>query len=107
MALAKKDKMINIKCTKCIECKIKQPLFGYASDKVANYCGSCKKVDMINIKSPKCKSEMCSAIIRNKKYNGYFALTAILFYTRINQSLETINQGKELFLNLLKPHFLT
>jgi hypothetical protein len=45
--------MIDIKSSKCIQCKIKQPIFGY-KDKKASHCKKCKLEDMIDIKSSKC-----------------------------------------------------
>lgn len=45
---------------KCIVCKKKRSNFGLPNDKKAQYCGDCKKTDMIDIKSPKC-------IVCNKK----------------------------------------
>ena len=39
---------------KCIVCQNKRPVFGLPTDKVAQYCGTCKKDGMVDIKSPKC-----------------------------------------------------
>ena len=39
---------------KCVSCHTKQPCFGLPTDKVAQYCGICKKEGMIDIKNPKC-----------------------------------------------------
>jgi len=35
--------MVNIKNKRCIECKCKNPYFGYETDNVATYCKTCKK----------------------------------------------------------------
>ena len=39
---------------KCIVCQNKQPYFGLPTDKVAQYCGTCKKDSMVDLKNPKC-----------------------------------------------------
>lgn len=58
---------------KCIVCQNKIPAFGKPGDKVAKHCGTCKLNGMVDIISPKCKSEWCSTRISNKAYEGYCA----------------------------------
>ena len=55
---------------KCKVCRKKGPSFGLPDDKVAEYCGTCKKDGMIDIKHPKCKSEWCNTR-GNKRYDYY------------------------------------
>lgn len=68
----KTPEMIDLVTKKCIQCNMIAACFGVEGTKEYNYCGNCKKDDMINLKDIKrqCKQENC--LLRgNKKYNGY------------------------------------
>ena len=63
--------MVNIKHPKCIVCKLKIPVFNLPGETKATHCSGCKLENMVNIISPKCKSNWCDTQISNKKYKGY------------------------------------
>lgn len=52
----------------------------YRQIKTAQYCATCKKDGMIDLKNPKCKSEWCDTRYSNKNYEGYYAFCFMHIY---------------------------
>ena len=46
--------MVNVKSSKCVKCKVKQPAFNFEGESKAIYCAGCSEPGMIDVKSPKC-----------------------------------------------------
>jgi hypothetical protein len=46
--------MANVKDKKCVECKIKIPIYNTPGSKISMYCSDCKREGMINVKHKRC-----------------------------------------------------
>lgn len=68
------DKSFNINSKAKNQCQFqaceKYASFNYEG-KIAVYCSSHKKDEMINVKSKRCKTEYCNIQVSQKKYQGY------------------------------------
>lgn len=62
----KKDEMVNVVSKKCIECKIKQPVYNKEGLQ-PEYCGDCKEDGMIDIVSKKCIKCKIKCPVYNKE----------------------------------------
>lgn len=69
----KKENMIDVRSSKCIICKVKQPTFKNITSKLATHCGDCKEEDMFD-----CKSKMCEKCKKKNPIYGYEKITHCL-----------------------------
>jgi len=62
--------MFNVVDKMCTMCHKKQPTFGLDRSKPPTHCKKCKKLHMVNVKDPICKSEHCETYA-NPEYDWY------------------------------------
>jgi hypothetical protein len=66
----KKEGMVDVKHKKCLECEV-IPTFNNEGQKKGLYCSTHKKEGMVDVLNKTCKSDWCSIIANNNKYDGY------------------------------------
>jgi hypothetical protein len=62
--------MVDVKHKKCLECEV-IPTFNNEGQKKGLYCSTHKKEGMVDVLNKTCKSDWCSIIANNNKYDGY------------------------------------
>jgi ferredoxin-like protein FixX len=102
----KKEGMVDVKHKKCLECEVR-PTFNKEGQKKGLYCLTHKKEGMVDVLSKTCKSDWCSTIPRDKKYDGYCLRCFIYLFPDkpITRNYKTKEYAVVDFIKTKFPHF--
>jgi hypothetical protein len=102
----KKEGMVDIKHKKCLECEVR-PTFNIVGQKKGLYCSTHKKEGMIDVLNKTCKSDWCSTIANNNKYDGYCLRCFIYLFPDkpVSRNYKTKEYSVVEFVKTKFPHF--
>jgi hypothetical protein len=102
----KKEGMVDIKHKKCLECEVR-PTFNIVGQKKGLYCSTHKKEGMIDVLNKTCKSDWCSTIANNNKYDGYCLRCFIYLFPDkpVSRNYKTKEYSVLDFIKTKFPHF--